>query len=94
MTLTLVPIVVGAALYGPAGAWLGFVFGAVVLVACITNAAPPAASSGNLNPFTDRALCIVKGAAAGWVCRRWSIRRWRRRPPPRASPAPPSSAPS
>ena len=39
VTLTLVPIVVGAALYGPkAGAWLGFVFGVVVLIACITNA--------------------------------------------------------
>lgn len=41
VTLTLVPIVVGAALYGPrAGAWLGFVFGAVVLIACITGGGP------------------------------------------------------
>ena len=32
ITLTLVPILVGAALYGwKAGAWLGFVFGAVVM---------------------------------------------------------------
>lgn len=32
ITLTLVPIIIGAALYGwKAGAWLGFVFGAVVM---------------------------------------------------------------
>ncbi|MFR5782120.1 MAG: ECF transporter S component, partial [Oscillospiraceae bacterium] len=39
VTLTLVPVVIGAALYGAGvGAWLGFVFGAVVLVACIAGA--------------------------------------------------------
>ena len=33
ISLVLVPIVVGAALYGPAaGAWLGLVFGLVVLI--------------------------------------------------------------
>ena len=33
ITLVLIPIVVGAALYGPlAGAWFGFVFGMVVLL--------------------------------------------------------------
>ena len=33
ISLTLIPIVVGAALYGPwAGAWLGFVFSMVVLI--------------------------------------------------------------
>ena len=38
-TLALVPIVVGAALYGwGAGAWLGFVFGVVVLISGDANA--------------------------------------------------------
>ena len=68
VTLTLVPIVVGAALYGPkAGAWLGFVFGVVVLIACITNADATGGLLWNLNPFMTALLCIVKGAAAGWV---------------------------
>ena len=41
VTLTLVPIVVGAAIYGTkAGAWLGAVFGAVVAIACATGAGP------------------------------------------------------
>lgn len=68
VTLTLVPIVVGAALCGPrAGAWLGFVFGVVVLIACITNADPGGGVLWNLNPFMTALLCIVKGSAAGWV---------------------------
>lgn len=68
VTLTLVPIVVGAALYGPrAGAWLGFVFGAVVLIACITTADPTGGLLWNLNPFMTALLCLVKGIAAGWV---------------------------
>ena len=68
VTLTLVPIVVGAALYGPrAGAWLGFVFGAVVLIACITGADLGGAVLWNLNPFMTALLCLVKGIAAGWV---------------------------
>ncbi len=68
VTLTLVPIVVGAALYGPkAGAWLGGVFGVVVLIACITTADPTGGLLWNLNPFMTALLCLVKGIAAGWV---------------------------
>ncbi len=62
ISLTLIPIVVGAALYGPgAGAWLGFVFSMVVLI------------SGDAAPFmTVNALgtiltVIVKGTAAGFM---------------------------
>ena len=51
VTLTLVPVVIGAALYGAGvGAWLGFVFGAVVLVACIAGADQGGAILWNLNP--------------------------------------------
>ena len=50
VSLVLIPIVVGAAVYGvKAGAWLGFVFGVVVTIAVVTGAdAPvlPAAASG------------------------------------------------
>ena len=68
VTLTLVPVVIGAALYGAGvGAWLGFVFGAVVLAACIAGADQGGAILWNLNPLVTAALCLVKGAAAGWV---------------------------
>lgn len=68
VTLTLVPIVVGAALYGPrAGAWLGLVFGAVVLIACITGADMTGQVVWNANPFVTAVLCPLKGTAAGWL---------------------------
>lgn len=61
VTLVLIPIVVGAALYGyKAGAWLGFVFGVVVL---ITDSAAFLAVSV---PGTV-ATVILKGVLAGLV---------------------------
>ena len=52
ITLTLIPIVVGAAFYGPgAGAILGTVFGLVVFLA---------------NPFLCAVVCIGKGTLSGW----------------------------
>ena len=62
ITLVLVPLVVGAALYGPgAGAWLGFVFGVVVLL------------SGDAAPFLAVNIpgtiitVLAKGTLAGWL---------------------------
>ena len=47
ITLALAPILIGAALYGPkAGACLGGVFGAVVLLACILGWDPVERSCG------------------------------------------------
>jgi len=67
-TLALTPIVVGAALYGSkSGAWLGGVFGVVVLLMCIFGADAGGAILWNVNPAMTAVLCIVKGAAAGWV---------------------------
>jgi len=61
ITLVLVPIVVGAALYGYwAGAWLGFVFGVVVL---LTDAGAFLA----VNVPGTIITCILKGALAGLV---------------------------
>ena len=60
VSLTLIPIVVGAALYGPlAGAWLGFVFGVVVLAS--GDAAPFLAVS----VFGTVLVVLLKGALAG-----------------------------
>lgn len=59
ITLSLVPIVVGAALFGwKAGAWLGFVFGVTVL---LTDAGAFLA----INIPGTIITCILKGALAG-----------------------------
>lgn len=59
ITLVLIPIVVGAALYGwKAGAWLGFVFGVVVLM---TDAGAFLAVSVPGTVIT----CLLKGVLAG-----------------------------
>ena len=65
ISLVLLPIVVGAAIYGPsAGAILGGVFGAVIIIGYI---------SGNAdflwlaNPVATAIVCIIKGCGAGFV---------------------------
>jgi len=68
ITLTLIPIIVGAAIYGiRTGAFLGGVFGAIVLILCIVGLDP----GGNIlwlaNPLLTALLCFVKGIAAGFI---------------------------
>ena len=74
ISLVLIPIVLGAALFGPgAGAILGGTFGVVVFVNCVTGADPGGAMVFQANPV----LCflvvmgkgILAGAASGWVYR-------------------------
>lgn len=68
LTLAMVPIVVGAAIYGPAaGAYLGGVFGVVVFLACVAGADAGGAILFTARPFVTGALCIAKGALAGWA---------------------------
>ena len=60
ITLALMPIIIGAALYGPkTGAWLGFVFGCVTLLD--SGAFMAVSIPGTI--FT----CLAKGALAGLV---------------------------
>ena len=62
ISLVLIPIVVGAALYGEiAGAWLGFIFGLVVLLS------GDAGVFLAVNPLGTILTVLVKGAAAGYV---------------------------
>lgn len=69
ITLAMVPVVVGAALYGPrAGAYLGGVFGAVVLIACIFGWDMGGSILWNARPFVTLVLCLGKGALAGLAC--------------------------
>lgn len=74
ITLSLIPIMLGAVLYGPvAGAFLGAIFGVVVCVAVVTGADP----GGNLMfqqlPVLTLFLCVLKSSAAGfvagWICK-------------------------
>jgi len=60
ISLVLIPIVVGAALYGfAAGAWLGFVFGLVVLLS------GDAGAFLAVSPLGTVLTVLVKGTAAG-----------------------------
>lgn len=60
ISLVLVPIVVGAALYGwKSGAWLGFAFGAAVLLS------GDAAAFLAIDPLATVGVVLLKGAACG-----------------------------
>ena len=81
-TFSLVPIVLGAVLYGPvSGAFLGGVFGLVVTIATVTGADIGAYMMFEKLPFLTVLLCMVKGIAAGlvsgFVCRAFGKRGYR-----------------
>lgn len=62
ISLVLVPIVVGAAVYGwKAGAWLGFAFGAAVLLS------GDAAAFMTIDPLATIAVVLVKGTLCGLI---------------------------
>ncbi len=62
VSMVLVPIAVGAALFGPAGgAWLGFVFGLAVLMS------GDAAFFMSFNFIGTVITVLLKGALAGWA---------------------------
>ena len=69
ITLTLVPIIIGAILYGwKSGAVLGGVFGVSVAVQVVTGAAGALSTAMLVSrPVITIVLCILKGVAAGLV---------------------------
>ena len=69
ITLTMVPIIIGAILYGPAaGALLGLVFGIIVSIQVVTGAAGAGSTMMlELNPAATIIVCLLKGAAAGFA---------------------------
>ena len=72
ISLVLIPIIIGAAVYGPgAGAILGMTFAVVTLINCITGADPGGAMVFQANPAMcvlvvvgKSILCVL---ASGWV---------------------------
>ena len=68
ITLTLIPVVIGAILFGKkGGVILGFTFGLIVMINCITALDPGGNILWNTNPAITGLLCIVKGVLAGLV---------------------------
>ena len=77
ISLVLIPIVMGAALYGPsAGALLGVTFGVVVFVNCVTGADLGGHMVFQANPYLCMLVVIGKGALAGltsgWIYKLFS----------------------
>jgi len=68
ITLSLIPIIIGAILYGPAtGAGLGAVFGLVVCYAVVTGADAGGFLMFQENPFVTLLVCVAKSTVAGWA---------------------------
>ncbi|MBR5923476.1 MAG: ECF transporter S component [Clostridia bacterium] len=68
LTLVLIPVVLGAVLYGPDfGAILGAVFGAVTVIGCITGIDLGGNALFSASPILTIITCMAKATAAGYV---------------------------
>ncbi|MBQ3055003.1 MAG: ECF transporter S component [Oscillospiraceae bacterium] len=68
ISLVLIPIVIGAAVYGiGAGALLGATFGVIVYINCVTGADPGGAMVFHANPVLCFLVVMAKGILAGVV---------------------------
>ncbi|MBQ4252600.1 MAG: ECF transporter S component [Erysipelotrichaceae bacterium] len=67
-TLSLIPIIVGALLYGPlSGAFLGLVFGVIVVIGVLSGNEPMSTLMFQTNPVMTVFLCLFKGVMAGLI---------------------------
>ena len=74
ISLVLIPIIIGAAIYGPgAGVVLGLTFAVVTIVNCATGADPGGAMVFQANPIMCIVIVATKsilcGFTAGWIYR-------------------------
>ena len=68
ITLALVPIIIGSALYGAsAGAILGAVMGITVIIFSIATGDIGVMTLLNQNPLACILVCILKSTLAGWI---------------------------
>ena len=66
ISLVLIPIVLGAAIFGPGvGALLGATFGVIVYINCVTGADPGGAMVFQANPVLCLVVVLGKGILAG-----------------------------
>lgn len=69
LNFTLIPIVLGAMIFGPSvGAFLGFASGVVVLIQVIGGGSAFYALIWNGDPVVTTLTCLIKTTAAGWLC--------------------------
>jgi len=67
-TLSLIPIIIGALLYGPmVGGFLGAVFGVIVIIGVLSGTEPMSTMMMQSNPVMTVTLCMAKGIAAGMI---------------------------
>ena len=67
-TFSLIPIIIGAIMYGPlAGMFLGLVFGVVVVIAVLSGAEAFSTMMLTSNPAVTIFVCLFKGAMAGLI---------------------------
>ena len=65
-TLSLIPIIIGAIVCGPlSGAFLGLVFGVVVIIGVLSGSEPMSTMMLQMHPVVTVSLCLIKGMAAG-----------------------------
>ena len=65
--LTLIPIIVAGAVFGPGvGALMGTVFGVIVALMVITGADPSGATMLAIHPIITISVCIIKGTLCGF----------------------------
>ncbi len=68
ITFSMVPIAIGACLFGPAtGAVLGGVFGIVSFIQCVTGYSAFGAMLLSINPLYTLLVCIPTRVLAGWI---------------------------
>lgn len=69
LNFTLIPIVLGAMIFGPSvGAFLGFASGVVVLIQVMSGGSVFYALIWNGDPVVTTLTCLIKTTAAGWLC--------------------------
>ena len=67
LSLVLIPVVIGSIILDyKGGAFLGAVFGIVVIIQCAMGIDAGGNILWSINPFLTSLICIVKGAAAGF----------------------------
>lgn len=68
ITLSLIPVIIGGALYGVGfGTLLGLCFGIIVTLMVILGIDPTGAMMFSMHPIVTVSICLIKGVIAGFL---------------------------